>query len=160
MNIYPFVGEIKMTKVVKDGKEVVEWQRVDLTYHANGNVGIGTPGLVKWDATAPLVMDSSVPLERIRVSMNTGPAPSKSLESKARKFRHYCPDWDFMQIDRHDAEFTSCTCVFSDIPKVLEVLEDLKGYSGIGIDGNPYDTSSWNAALQAAASMIRSRLVE
>ena len=152
MNIYPFAGEIKMTKVVKDGKEVVEWQRVDLTYHANGNVGIGTPGLVKQDAT--------VPLERIRVSMNPRPAPSKSSESKTRKFRHYCPDWDFMQIDRHDAEFTSCTCVFSDIPRVLEVLEDLKGYSGVGVDGNPYDTSSWNAALQAAASVIRSRSAE
>ena len=149
-----------MTKVVKDGQEVLACQPVSITYHANGNVGIGTPEQVKWDAAAPIVMDSSVPLEHIRVSMNPGPAPSKSSESKTRKFRHYCPDWDFMQIDRHDAEFTSCTCVFSDIPRVLEVLEDLRGYSGIGTDGNPYDTSSWNAALQAAASVIRSRSAE
>jgi len=30
MNIYPFAGEIKMTKVVKDGKEVIEWEPVPL----------------------------------------------------------------------------------------------------------------------------------
>ena len=155
-----------MTKVVKDGQEVIAWEPVNMTYHADGNVGIGTPEQVKWDAAAPIVMDSSVPLEHIRVRPNhevgltPDPAPSKSSESKTRKFRHYCPDWDFMQIDRHDAEFTSCTCVFSDIPRVLEMLEDLRGYSGIGIDGNPYDTSSWNAALQAAASVIRSRSAE
>jgi len=29
MNIYPFAGEIKMIKVVKDGKEVIEWEQVD-----------------------------------------------------------------------------------------------------------------------------------
>lgn len=140
-----------MTKVVKDGQEVLACQPVSITYHADGNVGIGTPEQVKQDAT--------VPLERMRVSMNPGPAPSRLSESKTRKFRHYCPDWDFMQIDRHDAEFTSCTCVFSDIPKVLEVLEDLRGYSGIGIDGNPYDTSSWNAALDAVKQTLRDRNV-
>jgi hypothetical protein len=140
-----------MTKVVKDGQEVIACQPVNLTYQADGNVGIGTPEQVKWDASAPL--------ERIRVSMNPRPAPSKLSESKARKFRHYCPDWDFMQIDRHDAEFTSCTCVFSDIPRVLEVLEDLKGYSGVGTDGNPYDTSSWNAALDAVKQTLRDRNV-
>ena len=79
--------------------------------------------------------------------------------SPMNKFKHYCPDWDFMQIDRHDAEFTSCTCVFSDIPRVLEVLEDLRGYSGVGIDGNPYDTSSWNAALDAVKQTLRDRNV-
>jgi hypothetical protein len=38
-----FTGEIKMEKVIKDGKEVIEWEQVNLTYHADGNVGIGTP---------------------------------------------------------------------------------------------------------------------
>jgi hypothetical protein len=61
---YPFAGEIKMTKVIKDGKEVIEWERVDLTYHADGNVGIGTPPQVK---SAPLVMGE--PVERMRISM-------------------------------------------------------------------------------------------
>jgi hypothetical protein len=75
------------------------------------------------------------------------------------KFKHYCPDWDFMLIDRHDSEFECCTCDFSDIPRVLEVLEDLKGYSGVGIDGNPYDTSSWNAALDAVKQTLRDRNV-
>lgn len=55
-----------MTKVIKDGKEVVEWQRVDLTYHADGNVGIGTPP--QWDASAPLVMGE--PVESLRVMMS------------------------------------------------------------------------------------------
>ena len=74
------------------------------------------------------------------------------------KFRHYCPDWDFMLIDRHDPEFTSCTCNFSDISVALEVLEDLRGYSGVGTDGNPYDTPSWNAALKAACDIIKTRI--
>jgi hypothetical protein len=30
MNIYPFAGEIKMTKVIKDGKEVIEWEPIPL----------------------------------------------------------------------------------------------------------------------------------
>jgi hypothetical protein len=29
MNTYPFAGEIKMEKVIKDGKEVIEWEQVD-----------------------------------------------------------------------------------------------------------------------------------
>jgi hypothetical protein len=74
------------------------------------------------------------------------------------KFKHHCPDWDFMQIDRHDPEFNCCTCNFSDIDVALEVLEDLRGYSGVGTDGNPYDTPSWNAALSAAADVIRFRV--
>ena len=52
-----------------------------------------------------------------------------------------------MLIDRHDSEFECCTCDFSDIPIAIEVLDDLMGYSGVGTDGNPYDTPSWNAAL-------------
>jgi hypothetical protein len=31
MNTYPFAGEIKMEKVIKDGKEVIEWEGIDLT---------------------------------------------------------------------------------------------------------------------------------
>ena len=46
------------------------YPRVDLTYHADGNVGIGTPPQVKWDASAPLVMGE--PVERLRVSMTDG----------------------------------------------------------------------------------------
>lgn len=73
------------------------------------------------------------------------------------KFKHYCPDWDFMLIDRHDSEFNSCTCNFTDITIAIEVLADLRGYSGVGTDGNPLDTTSWNAALEAAHGIIRSR---
>ena len=73
------------------------------------------------------------------------------------KFRHHCPDWDFMQIDRYDPEFNSCTCNFTDIDIALEVLADLRGYSGVGTDGNPYDTHSWNADLRAAIDIIKTR---
>ena len=41
---------------------------------------------------------------------------------------------------------------------MLEVLEDLRGYSGVGVDGNPYDTPSWNAALKAAEQVILERI--
>jgi hypothetical protein len=80
MNIYPFAGEIKMIKAIKDGQEVVEWQRVDLTYHADGNVGIGTPP----DASAPLVMGE--PVERIRFIMS-------NQEPEAHVFAHPTTDW-------------------------------------------------------------------
>ena len=80
MNIYPFAGEIKMTKVIKDGKEVVEWERVDLTYHADGNVGIGTPP----DASAPLVMGE--PVESLRVMMS-------NQEPAAYSFAHPTTEW-------------------------------------------------------------------
>jgi hypothetical protein len=79
MNIYPFSGEIKMTKVIKDGKEVVEWQRVDLTYHADGNVGIGTPP----DASAPVMGE---PVERIRIMMS-------NQEPEAHVFAHPTTEW-------------------------------------------------------------------
>ena len=59
-----------MEKVIKDGKEVIEWEQVNLTYHADGNVGIGTPPQIKWDASAPLVMGE--PVERMRISMTDG----------------------------------------------------------------------------------------
>ena len=31
MNTYPFAGEIKMTKVIKDEQEVIEWEQVDMS---------------------------------------------------------------------------------------------------------------------------------
>lgn len=41
---------------------------------------------------------------------------------------------------------------------VLDALDDLRGYSGVGEDGNPYDTPSWNAALVSARQVILDRL--
>ena len=41
---------------------------------------------------------------------------------------------------------------------MLAVLEDLRGYSGVGTDGNPYDTPSWNAALKAAQQVLLERV--
>lgn len=57
---YPFAGEIKMTKVIKDGEEVIEWEQVDMSKHSEGNLGIGDGKLtldgVVGAASAPLVM--------------------------------------------------------------------------------------------------------
>lgn len=36
-------------------------------------------------------------------------------------------------------------------------VDDLRGYSGVGSDGNPYDTASWNAALNAVKQLITKR---
>jgi hypothetical protein len=43
------------------------------------------------------------------------------------------------------------------LEKIFETLDDLRGYSGVGEDGNPYDTPSWNAALSAAKQVIKHR---
>jgi hypothetical protein len=40
----------------------------------------------------------------------------------------------------------------------VQVLEDLRGYSGVGADGNPLDTPSWNAALKAAEQVLLERV--
>ena len=45
-----------------------------------------------------------------------------------------------------------------ELETMLEVLEDLRGYSGVGTDGNPYDTPSWNAALKAAQQVLLERI--
>ena len=40
----------------------------------------------------------------------------------------------------------------------VQATNDLYGYSGVGLDGNPYCTASWNAALEAAKTLILERL--
>lgn len=45
-----------------------------------------------------------------------------------------------------------------ELQRMLDVLEDLRGYSGVGTDGNPYDTPSWNAALKAAEQVLLERV--
>lgn len=39
----------------------------------------------------------------------------------------------------------------------INQIEDLRGYSGVGEDGNPYDTPSWNAALIEVQNLLRQR---
>ena len=46
-----------------------------------------------------------------------------------------------------------------ELETMLAVLEDLRGYSGVGTDGNPYDTPSWNAALKAAQQVLLERIL-
>ena len=45
-----------------------------------------------------------------------------------------------------------------ELQAMLDVLEDLRGYSGVGTDGNPYDTPSWNVALKAAQQVLLERV--
>jgi hypothetical protein len=45
-----------------------------------------------------------------------------------------------------------------ELKTVLDVLEDLRGYSGVGAAGNPLDTPSWNAALLAAQQVLLERI--
>ena len=84
MTIYPVAGEIKMTKVIKDGQEVIEWEQVDMSKHSYGSLGIGTPSQVKWDASAPLTMGK--PVERIRFIMS-------NQEPEAHVFAHSTTEW-------------------------------------------------------------------
>lgn len=46
------------------------------------------------------------------------------------------------------------------VDECMKVLEDMKGYSGVGVDGNPLDTTSWNAALEAVKCTVKYRLLE
>jgi hypothetical protein len=40
-----------------------------------------------------------------------------------------------------------------------QAIQDLRGYSGVGADGNPLCTHSWNAALHAAEHVIKERIL-
>jgi hypothetical protein len=39
--------------------------------------------------------------------------------------------------------------------RLAEEIESYLGYSGVGVDGNPYDTPSWNAAIREVVRHIR-----
>ena len=43
------------------------------------------------------------------------------------------------------------------VASCIDQIQDLRGYSGVGTDGDPYDTPSWNAALAAAQQLLRER---
>ena len=79
-------------------------------------------------------------------------------------------DFDMTQLIKNIADKTHFTVADSPIwrAKVKEFaraiaeasadqIQDLRGYSGVGADGNPYDTASWNAALAAAQKLILER---
>lgn len=42
-------------------------------------------------------------------------------QTNMSKFRHDCPDWDYMEIDEDDAEFGACTCDYG--PEAHEIRE-------------------------------------
>ena len=88
---YPFAGIIQ-TKLTQDenGNPVIAWKEVNVTYHKDGNVGIGTPQ-VKWDASAPLVMGE--PVERMRVSMTDGVGITPDKDSVAFIYTNQPTEW-------------------------------------------------------------------
>ena len=43
------------------------------------------------------------------------------------------------------------------VASCIDQIRDLRGYSGVGTNGDPYDTPSWNAALAAAQQLLRER---
>jgi len=43
------------------------------------------------------------------------------------------------------------------VASCIDQIQDLRGYSGVGTDGDPYDTPSWNAALAAAQKLLQER---
>ena len=44
------------------------------------------------------------------------------------------------------------------LEQAYQVLDDLRGYSGVGAAGNPLCTHSWNAALKAAQQVLLERV--
>jgi len=40
------------------------------------------------------------------------------------------------------------------VKNCVDQIDDLRGYSGVGEDGDPYDTTSWNAALTAVKKLL------
>ena len=79
-------------------------------------------------------------------------------------------DFDMTQLIKNIAADTGFTIADSPIWRIktqeysraivascIEQISDLRGYSGVGTDGNPYDTASWNAALAAAQKLIQER---
>ena len=69
------------------------YPRVYLTYHGDGNVGIGTPP----DASPPQVVMGE-PVEHLRVSMTDGAIWNKAIaherEECAKVVEDYCGAWD------------------------------------------------------------------
>ena len=79
-------------------------------------------------------------------------------------------DFDMTQLIKNIAADTGFTIADSPIWRIktqeysraivascIEQISDLRGYSGVGTDGDPYDTPSWNAALTAAEQLLRER---
>lgn len=88
---YPFAGVIQ-TKLTQDenGNPVIAWKEVNITYHKNGNVGIGTPQVIG-DASAPLVMGE--PVERMRVSMTDGVGITPDKDGVAFIYSNQPTEW-------------------------------------------------------------------
>jgi len=57
---------------------------------------------------------------------------------------HDSPIWKIKVKEYSEAVVKDC----------IDQLNDLRGYSGVGENGDPYDTESWNAALTAVKNLL------
>jgi hypothetical protein len=56
----------------------------------------------------------------------------------------------------YEHELTSYASALVEV--AIQAIQDLRGYSGVGADGNPLCTHSWNSALHAAEQVIKERI--
>lgn len=76
----------------------------------------------------------------------------RNIASESYGTKKYVPPvWQFFDHELED--FTKLI-----VNETIKLCDDLKGYSGVGEDGNPYDTSSWNAALVEVKRLLVERL--
>jgi hypothetical protein len=125
---YPFAGEIRMTKVVKDGQEVIEWEEV------------------KWDASAPLIMGE--PVECMRITPGNG--GEFAFTKPATEWARVDKDLNVTHLDL-DLCFQGPQNEYTALAKAIwnkAMEEAAKVCEQAGIDG--YGTL-------AAAAMIRAR---
>ena len=43
------------------------------------------------------------------------------------------------------------------VASCIDQISDLRGYSGVGKEGDPYDTETWNAAIAEAQKLLKTR---
>jgi hypothetical protein len=45
------------------------------------------------------------------------------------KYKHYCPEWDFMAIDEFSPEFEACLCYNQNVEDELAPLEEAEEFN-------------------------------
>lgn len=160
---YPFVGEIKMTKVIKDGKEVIEWEQVDMSKHTKGNLGIGSGemelGGVKWDASAPLVLTPhpafQQPEPNITFFAGTPTAEVMRINRHGVKVN---PEYTVDEVTQHVLDALSAHIQHTVNHAVAQEREACAKVCENGIQSaSDWDSSYWDQAMAQCAFSIRAR---
>jgi len=84
---YPFAGEIKMTKVIKDGEEVIEWEQVNMSTEVLrlSKDGIWANPDVPVDEAAKLVLEA--------IDYNIKVLVQRAVEEEREACAKVCDDW-------------------------------------------------------------------